>query len=146
MSMYNLMFGSNPYKTIILGVLGLNEFDCGRFRDVFVANGEIAIYTRNGGGNRDDYQHVFDTLAAHPNYLRNEDDSYDSTYATIYFSIPEQFRGVLSALDSGEFKPEDRWMDKISSLANETPDSLRVKYPQLCAIIETINESVTKKG
>lgn len=53
MSMYNLMFGENPTSDAILATLGLSRRDTGRFRDCFIAEGKIAIYTRNGGGNRD---------------------------------------------------------------------------------------------
>lgn len=102
MSMYNMLFGQNVAADAILATLGLTRHDVGRFRDCFVANGEIAIYTRNGGGNRDDYQEVFDELAANPCYLRDEDDEYDCTYATIYFRFPDEFADDLKKLDSGE--------------------------------------------
>ena len=52
MSMYGLVFGTNPQADAILATLGLRRADCGRFRDCFVADGRIAVYTRNGGGNR----------------------------------------------------------------------------------------------
>lgn len=100
MSMYNMLFGINPNSNFILSTLELNREMVGRFRDCFVINGEIAIYTRNGGGNRDDYAEVFEQLSNHPCYLRDEDDAFDSTYATIYFKFPEQFAEQLSKLNT----------------------------------------------
>lgn len=46
MSLYNMMFGSNPAADVILATLGLTKADTGRFRDCFIADGEIAVYTR----------------------------------------------------------------------------------------------------
>lgn len=138
MSLYNALFGQNPYADILLGVLGLTKGDVGRFRDCFVdeVDGKkvIAIYTRNGGGNRqcwkDDDADSCDCpgcvieyrLPNHPNYLSDSDDDFDCTYATIYFSVPEPSRPLLDFLASlqsedandpqGRF---DRLMDGLRS-------------------------------
>jgi len=115
--MYNMIFGQNPVGDFILATLGIKRGDTGRYRDCFVANGEIAIYTRNGGGNREEYQGVIDELAKHPCYLRDEDDDFDCTYATIYFKFPEEFAEELKKLDAGEkFDPSQRWLDAFNSL------------------------------
>jgi hypothetical protein len=53
MSMYAMLHGRNPDADLLLAVLGLSRDDVGRFRDAFVSDGQIAVYTRNGGGNRD---------------------------------------------------------------------------------------------
>lgn len=57
----------------------------------------VAVSTRQGGGNRecwcDDYDNHEeyclsknnDELTSHPNYLSDEDDDFDSTYATFYY-------------------------------------------------------------
>ena len=116
MSLYNMLFGQNPMTDFILATLGLTTDDCGRFRNVFVANGEIAVYTRHGGGNREWYQYVFDELATHPLYKRDEDDDFDCTYATIYFSLPEQWKDELTKMESGTFHPSEEWRKKIASI------------------------------
>ena len=114
MGMYNLIFGQNPASDAILATLGLTRGDTGRFRDCFVADGEIAVYTRNGGNNREGYM---PDLSGHPCYLRDEDDDFDCTYATIYFSFPTEFAEELRKLDSGEkFEPSKRWLDAIEAL------------------------------
>jgi hypothetical protein len=59
MSMYNALFGVNPLSGVLLGMLGGKPSDVGRFRDTYVTEQDgqpvIAVYTRNGGGNRDHY-------------------------------------------------------------------------------------------
>lgn len=106
--LYNLVFGQESIADTLLAALKLTRDDCGRFRDCFVHDGEIAIYTRNGGGNRDDYEHIFDALSAHPNYLRNADDDFDCTYATIYFSFPDDLKDELSKLPNMP-SGDERW-------------------------------------
>lgn len=119
MSLYNMVFGQNQASGAILATLGLTKDDVGRFRDCFVADGEICIYTRNGGGNREEYQGTIDTLAQHPCYLRDADDDYDCTYCTIYFRFPDEFAEELKKLDSGEpFDPSKQWQDAIEAIRN----------------------------
>lgn len=87
MSLYNMLFGKNPNTKEILAALGLEECQVERFRDCFIEDGKIVIFTRTGGGNREDYPN--EALVNHPNYLYDEDDGFDSTYAYYYFSLPE---------------------------------------------------------
>ena len=128
--MYGMLFGQNTKAEFILATLGLTKDDVGRFRDCFVSGGEIAVYTRNGGGNRECWDWMSDDSACgecvgctmtqeipkHPNYLCDVDDDFDSTYATIYYSIPEQFKAELAAMDAGTFDPDQRWHDRIEAL------------------------------
>lgn len=111
--MYNMVFGVNHFAPVILDALEVDLPDFGRFRDAFVANGEIAVYTRCGGNNRSEFKYVFDRMRHHPNYLRDADDKFDSTYATFFFSIPEQ-HPELRALDIGKpFDPDARWREAL---------------------------------
>ena len=90
MSLYNMLFGQNPDAGMLLNLLGKTQEDFGRYRDIFVQNGYIVVHTRNGGGNREYYEHVFDEMAEHPWYSHDEDDDFDCTYANIYFKVPEE--------------------------------------------------------
>ena len=125
MSMYGIVHGQNSLSDIILACLDLTRNGVGRFRDAHVANGEIAIYTRNGGGNRDCWDDacapederechcvgciISFHLPKHPHYLRDEDDDFDHTYATIYFRIPPEHAELLAPMERGEWKPDERW-------------------------------------
>jgi hypothetical protein len=195
MSMYNALHGINPMADQLLACLGLTRADVGRFRDAYVSEGTIAVYTRNGGGNREcwccgnpeygyrtceghDYQQEEDEmlemtkeeiaahpevkplnifigdkrmvhtgkrvmvthrfcehpdsagcacpgctisyrLPKHPNYIRDEDDNFDYTYATIYFSFPEQYREWLELCESGKWDPDQKWLDYFRRLEQE---------------------------
>ena len=99
MSMYNMLHGFNPAATLCLGALDLAATEFGRFRDAFLCNGEIVVHTRCGGGNREDYQHVFDKMREHPDFLRDYDDSFDSTYADFVFRFPEKHAEFLKELE-----------------------------------------------
>lgn len=98
--MYNILFGVNDYAKSLLKMLNLTEEDCGRFRDCYLSeDGErIIVYTRNGGGNREEYQYVFDELSENENYICDYDDDFDCTYASIEFSVPEKYKKITSEL------------------------------------------------
>lgn len=77
----------------------LKWYPTGRFRDIYVDDDKIILYTRNGGGNRNSYQWVFDLLETHPNYMRDYDDDFDCTYAYIEFSIPENLQEFMKEIE-----------------------------------------------
>ena len=209
--MYGLMFGENPASEFLLALLDLTKDDVGRFRDAYVEKDgeEIAVYTRNGGGNRECWhvdspewgissckheareeetdeivtltpeeieakgykpinvfvggkrqaktgKRIMKTcytclepasaecgctgcvigyrLPAHPLYLRDEDDEFDSTYATIYFRTPEQAVALLKDLVAQE-KPNEAWLRTIRELKEgKRPDVVRRLEPMMAAL------------
>ena len=53
MSLYNAIFGVNPYTGGLLAILGIEASAVPRFRDCYVdGEGRIVIYARTGGANR----------------------------------------------------------------------------------------------
>lgn len=88
MSLYNLLFGQNPNTNIVLALIGLKECDIERFRDCGFDDDKIFVYTRTGGGNREDYPN--EALTTNPNYLSDQDDDFDNTYATFNFKFPDE--------------------------------------------------------
>ena len=111
MSLYNMLFGMNPDTDKILNVLGKTREDFGRFRNVYLDEGYIVVHTRNGGGNREDYEDVFDEMSEHPWYSHDADDDFDCTYANIYFKVPEDANQTLMALHNFEkgADPKEQW-------------------------------------
>ena len=77
MRLYNLVFGEHDHADLLLSCLGLSKGDFGRFRPAYIGDGQIVVYTRVGGGNREDYESVFVQMQKHPNFLRDEDDDFD---------------------------------------------------------------------
>ena len=120
MSLYNALFGENSNSDLLLFTLGLSREDCGRYRDCYLDGDKIVIYTRNGGGNRDEYDYIFEELSEHPNYISDEDDDFDCTYARIYFSFPEKFKAELTELASKEptQDPKLMWDTLLEALKN----------------------------
>ena len=121
--MYNLVAADgHQYArgSILLAALG--NPDPGRFRDAWVEKNEdgepvIAIYTRNGGGNRESYEDVIADLQDHPLYLRDADDDFDSTYATFYFRAPDELRDQLRQVAVEPVDMSERWQAAIAALA-----------------------------
>ncbi len=128
MGLYNLLHGENADADVLLAGLGLTRGQVGRYRDVWVtAADEIAVYTRNGGGNRDCWSDepssnsdscdcagcvISYRLPQHPLYLRDEDDDFDSTYATVYFKAPDSVPADYPRGESGDA----RWAKTIAAL------------------------------
>ena len=118
MSLYNMVFGMNPDSDKLLEVLGKTTADFGRFRNVYMEDGFIVVHTRNGGGNREDYEDVFDEMSEHPWYSHDEDDSFDCTYANIYFKVPEGKEETLMALrglEAGK-NPASQWAELLATM------------------------------
>lgn len=128
MSLYEIMFGDGKRGWPLLSALGFEKVtDVGRYRTAWlerdavspvgddgIVNCRIAVYTRNGGGNREEYAQVFATLATHPCYLFDIDDEFDATYATIYFSMPEV---LVDQLDTLTPEWRDRLQDAVDTSA-----------------------------
>ena len=126
MSLYNMLFGTNPAAPLLLAMLGIDANAVPRFRDCFLADGHIVIHTRTGGGNREAYEAENDALTKLPGYLSDSDDDYDCTYANFLFEVPEKFRHLLGKIPEG-VDPAKRWQETIEKLKTASPDDPQVK-------------------
>jgi len=152
MSLYNMMFGVNPLAKVLIKMLELKKDDVGRFRDIFYDKDKklIILYTRNGGGNREEYQPVFDALEAnHPHYVRDYDDDFDSTYAYVEFKVPEQFKEILDKLSVDSDKVEtisekfDRVIKEMQSMDKEQMQKDK-RFSGLFDVIKDITKTMEK--
>ena len=104
MSLYNMVNGFNPACVFIMPMLGRKQAEWPRFRDCWVTEeGNIAIYTRVGGGNRN-CGYGEEQLYEDPNFLDTYDDEYDTTYATYEFKVPEKWKADFDLIIKGEIK------------------------------------------
>ncbi|MCK9601364.1 MAG: hypothetical protein M0R06_20150 [Sphaerochaeta sp.] len=105
MSLYNLLHGFNRNAPLALALVGVKAEETGRFRDAWIEEDgrHVSVFTRNGGGNREEYQETIDGMAKNPLYVEDFDDDFDCTYATIRFSIPERYHDLADTL-----KPEKK--------------------------------------
>lgn len=116
MAMYDMVFGMNPLAIPLMAGLRLNPERVGRFRDCYLAREEgklvIHVLTRNGGTNRLHYGTERSAECACcacfmefrvsklPGYIRDFDDTYDSTYATIVMAIPTDLEQLLNEISN----------------------------------------------
>lgn len=146
--MYEMVFADGEQGLPLLGALGFKSVgDVGRYRSSWIERGEdgkprIAVYTRNGGGNRDHWGDEKEAgeechctgctisvhLPKHPLYLFDRDDDFDYTYCTVYFSIPDKLKAVLDRSDKDWEKKiqdavdmSDVWQKAIDNIGKVTP-------------------------
>jgi hypothetical protein len=111
MSLYNMINGANPATFFILPMLGKHPDEYPRYRDCFMSDEEhpeyddhIHIYTRTGGGNREFYESENDSMTEMPEFVTDYDDSFDSTYASWIFRVPEKWLEDYTKIRDGNLK------------------------------------------
>jgi hypothetical protein len=142
-----MLFGVNPASGFLLGALELEteKYPTGRFRDIYFEKnedgigGKVILYTRNGGGNREDYEHVFEALEKHPLYLNDYDDDFDCTYAYIEFTAPESVVEFFEDVETEKFdRVGARFQKEIAELqAGKEPNERLKTFME--GFIETLN-------
>jgi len=126
MSLYQMTNGVNPATFIILPLLGKHPESYPRFRDCFITDSKpkgmmeqickcepndfskhkntIKVYTRVGGNNRESYREEIQELRNMPEYVTDEDDEFDSTYATFIFKIPGKYINDINLIKEGKIE------------------------------------------
>lgn len=171
MSMYSIMHGKNPDADILLTILDFDQpegqWPTGRFRDIYPnADGsEIILYTRNGGGNREHRDNrvgiiegeeclctaciINHHLPKHPNYLRDWDDDFDSTYAYVAFSVPKEYQDIVKGLSTGEDPKtvHEKHETTMAEMEAMTKEDL-LSDPRFAPIVKIVNQMAEdiKKG
>lgn len=89
--MYNAMITRIDNYKELLEAIYLPESMIPRFRDCYLSPDleRIIVYTRTGGNNRNSYTREIDFLKSNKYYLKDYDDSFDKTYMSFEFKIPE---------------------------------------------------------
>lgn len=106
MSMYNAIFGVNELAPLLFELLGLKPDNFYRFRDAYLnEEGLIAVYTRAGGGNREDGAAHAEAIRKHPWYLRDRDDDFDRTYSTFFFQPCNEAKVILDSMTEDASPP-----------------------------------------
>lgn len=124
--LYNVVFGSNHFGPALVALLKARQpVEVGRYRDAWVeSDGDrllIRVHTRNGGGNREDYDDP--SMQAHPWYVRDADADFDYTYADYWFAPPldeldPAVAGALVAMAQAPVDMDARWQAVIEALKN----------------------------
>ena len=118
--LYNMLFGWNPACVLLAPMLTDENPQTyfPRFRDCYLSEDKehIEIYTRVGGGNRDDYAVEIEGLRSMPTYVSDEDDDFDCTYATFTFGVPDEWRADFERVKAGEFgELSDAYVERMQT-------------------------------
>lgn len=129
----------------LLSLLGKTKEDFGRFRVAFLDGDYIVVKTRNGGGNREQYQSVFDEMAMHPLYSHDEDNDFDCTYASIYFHLPPDEQPVAWIYTSklgGHEEYITRYASELTTYKADkvTPLYLRPAHAVVRQLVEALEQ------
>jgi hypothetical protein len=129
MSFYNMLNGVNQATFYILPMLGKHPDEYPRFRDCFISEGgNIAVYTRVGGGNRNQ-GYGEDELYKHPNFAKTYDDDFDSTYATYEFSVPNEWKDDFAKITGGKIEEvSDAYIDQVAKVFPKLADKVGVMF------------------
>ena len=167
MSLYDLAVADGRQHergAVLLTVLGNPHV--ARFRDAWAEKGDdgpvIHIYTRTGGAGRechcDDEPRLThipencwaacnEALQAHPLYLRDADDSHDSTYAGFWFSAPPVplIREALAKVAVDPVDTAARWREAAARVERgEISPALRAAGDQLAAALSDTSPGAPK--
>lgn len=125
MSLYNMVFGFNPACVLLLPMLGRKSNEYPRFRDCFLSDDKkhIDVYTRVGGNNRNQ-GYGEEILYSDENFVDTFDDSFDNTFATYRFKVPERWQGDFNCIVNNELeKVSDAYIEVVKQfypkLAND---------------------------
>lgn len=139
MSFYNMVNGVNPVAFFILPMLGKHADEYPRFRDCFLSDAEhpeyddhIHVYTRTGGGNREGYEAENAEMTSMPDYVTDFDDSYDCTYASWVFRVPERWKDDFAKFKEG----------RILEFSDAYKAEVKRVYPKLADKFDEIFASV----
>lgn len=149
--LYNVLFGRNPFEAILLKAIGVKIEDIPRYRDCYLTDsGDIVIYTRTGGGNREFYERPVaandeahykgpwnENLRANPNFLKDEDDTFDCTYAYFHYRVPKENRSSCDMLMKlGAIRnPSESWHNLINRITHSAKDD-----PEMQRALEVVRD------
>jgi hypothetical protein len=124
---------------VLLEILGYTRDKIPRYRDCYLKDGHIVVYTRTGGGNRQYYENAEVCKANYPDdfkgndfpagpwncdlrknplFLFDRDDSYAPTYAEFHYKYPEMYAKELTVLAEAYSEPqsEQKWAKAVESI------------------------------
>ena len=100
-SLYNMVVGHDPFALAVLSSLNFStSSEIPRFRDAYVKPGDphrLVVFTRTGGGNREEYAEENQSLRDRPGFVEDYDDDFDSTFAHFVYEVPEGVRETVDA-------------------------------------------------
>lgn len=148
MSLYNAINGVTPAVFIFLPMLGKHPDEYPRFRDCFLRDAEhpeydgyIQVYTRTGGGNREAYEEEHAMLRAMPGFVTDFDDSFDSTFASWVFEVPECWKADYERIANGDIAGvSSAYRDEIVRVFPKLEKQIKELFKVASTITEPAND------
>lgn len=132
--LYNSIFGINS-ATILIAPMLTDENPktyFPRFRDCYVEDGNIVIYTRVGGGNRfenhgdPDWDFGESKLYKLPTFIRTYDDDFDCTYGYYVFGVPDEWKADFDHIMANEMSElSDAYVERVAKCFDSDATELR---------------------
>ena len=131
--LYNAIFGMNLATMLVAPMLTEEqpEMYFPRFRDCYVEDGNIVIYTRVGGGNRD-CGFGEDKLYELPTFVETHDDDFDSTYGYYVFGVPDEWRADFERVMAGKLDElSDAYVGRIAKCFDSDAGKLKELFAEV---------------
>lgn len=119
--------GFNLACVLILPMLGRKSEDYPRFRDCFVHDGKIVIFTRVGGPNRN-CGYGEEKLYDDPNFDSTYDYEEDNTYGIYLFNVPKKWKSDFDKILD----------DKIEETSEEYKNYIKEFYPKMADMLSDV--------
>jgi hypothetical protein len=127
MSLYNMLHGMNASLALVMSpFLPIRADEFPRFRDIFLGaedspfTGDIFVYTRMGGGNRECWEAdpkdpcdcaacVADRIEEATGCVGSYDDDFDCTFRTFVFTVAPEHKNDFNKVVAGELPKTSDW-------------------------------------
>ena len=106
---------------LILPMLGRKIPDYPGFRDCFVKEDKILIYSRDNTNNPK-YEHYKEKLMRDKNFINSWCDELDSTYIYYSFGVPKKWKSDFKKITNGNIKEvSDKYIDYLRKFYDNNP-------------------------
>jgi hypothetical protein len=140
MSFYNMINGMNATLAMLLSpFLPIRADKFPRFRDIFLGDdeatvkGDIYIYTRMGGGNRECWNEgpggaacecsacEADLIEANNQCVSRYDDDFDCTFCTFVFNVLDEDKNDFLLVTTGKIKEtSDKYKTRLKEMFSDS--------------------------
>ena len=148
--MYEMTCNINPDARMVLDLIGMDpEFlleEC-RLRDIYLSKDRtrVVIFTRIGGGNRENYTPAITKLRNYKGYVTDYDDDFDNTYASFEYNIPpEKLPNVVAFLASSDTTTRSEKLKQSLEKLEKEPEEFLKEHPAFKAFMDDFIKQIQK--
>lgn len=148
--LYNAIFGMNLATVLVAPMLTEErpERYFPRFRDCYVEDGNIVVYTRVGGGNRfenhgdPDFDFGESKLYDLPTFIKTYDDEFDTTYGYYVFGVPDEWKADFERVTAGKLgELSDAYVERIAKCYEVDAGKLKETFAAAKIDVEALGDA-----